>query len=109
MIVADFKIKPELLEQYKKQIGNNCCDPYSFCVVRAVILSFQILDNPEKGCKEAQDVWRGLGISGFMAGEAASYISHFHERGEEFRQYWNELWGVKDNSGVVNPAIWTSK
>lgn len=107
-----FKIKPELKEEWMKCAGNNCCDGYSFGVVLATIKVFEALD-AGKTPKEADESMHGLGISGFMAGCVAGWVSKFHERGEEFRQYWNKEWGVTDEqagpTGVVNPAVLVSK
>ena len=48
-----------------------------------------------------------LGLTGFMAGCMAQAVSHFHPRGEEFKQYWNGKFSNNKEKaeGVVNPAI----
>ena len=105
----DFKIKPSLKRQWKEAVGNNACDPYSFCVVIAVCASFEVLDrggSPEDAEKEWSE--RKLGLSGFMAGAAAKMIGRYHERGDEFRKHWNQKFGVTEEQargGTVNPAI----
>lgn len=107
--MTDFKIKPDLKDEWIRAAGNSCCDGYSFGVVQATVAAFGILDSGGT-CKEAEDKFGEIGISGYMAGCCAGWISRFHERGEEFRIYWNKQWGVdedKANGGVVNPAIMT--
>lgn len=107
-----YKIKPEHLEEYKKAMGNNCTDGYSFGVVQAVVAVMGALDDEKKTPKEAHDEMYPLGISGFMAGCVAQMVSKFHVRGDEFRTFWNKEWGVSEEQakgGTVNPAIWTSK
>lgn len=107
----DFKIKPELVDKFKTRMGNNCMDPYSFACVEVTIKVIKALD-AGKTVKEAHDEMYGAGLSGFMAGEVAGMVSHFHERGDEFRKFWNEKFGVteeKAKGGVVNPALVTLK
>lgn len=104
--MTDFKIKPELIENYKQYMGLNCCDPYSFVVVRGVVAVMSALDagsSPE----EAERALHGLGLTGYMAGAAATAVVGFHQRGEEFRLFWNSKWGVTDvpEGAIVNPAI----
>ena len=49
---------------------------------------------------------RKHGTSGFALGWAAKVITHCSVRGEEFRNYWNGLYGIpEEEKGVVNPAI----
>lgn len=107
-MMENFKIKPGLLEDWKKFVANNSTDSYSFGVVRAAIASFEALDEG-KTPKEAEESWKGIGLTGFMAGAAANTISKFHERGEEFRVYWNNQFGVSVDNGTVNPAMLTFK
>ncbi len=105
----DFKIRADKIEDFKKKMGANCMDPYSFACVEGAIKVIAALD-AGKSVKEAHDELYGMGLSGFMAGEVAATVSNFHERGDEFRDFWNESWGVskeKANGGVVNPAIVT--
>lgn len=105
----DFKIKADKVANYKIKMGNNCMDPYSFACVEGTIKVISALD-AGKTVKEAHDAMYGMGLSGFMAGEVAAMVSTYHERGEEFRDFWNEQFGVskeKANGGIVNPAIVT--
>lgn len=107
--MEEFKIKPELIEEWKKIAGENCTDAYSFGVVTATIAVFGGLDRGLSP-KEANEAAYGMGISGFMAGCMAQYVSKFHIRGDEFRVFWNKEWGVtEETDGVVNPAIVTFK
>lgn len=93
--MTDFKIKPELKDEWMRAVGKNACDPYSFGVVMATCRSFEVLDDPSKTPKDAVDTWAGLGLSGFIASASASWVSKFHRRGEEFRSFWNA-----DNPGM---------
>lgn len=107
--MEDFKIKPELKDEFAKVVGKSCLDPYSFGVVEATIKVISALDKG-KTVDEANNEMYGMGISGFMAGCVAEWVSKFHERGDEFRIYWNTKWGVDEaeaKGGVVNPAIVT--
>lgn len=106
--MENFKLKPELIEEWKKTAGENCLDGYSFGVIEATIKVFGGLDrglSPEEANKEVYD----MGISGFMAGCMAQWVSKYHIRGEEFRVFWNKEWGAGESQGVVNPAIVTFK
>lgn len=106
--MKDFGIKIDKKEEWKKAVGENCLDGYSFGVVEATIKVFGALDlgkTPEDAIKEVNE----MGISGFMAGCMAQWVSQFHIRGEEFRIFWNDKYGQKDSSGVINPAILTIK
>lgn len=109
--MTDFKIIPSLKEEWKTEVSRNACDPYSFGVVVATTRVFEALDQgatPE----QAEKGMLGLGISGFMAGCVAGWVGKYHERGNEFRTYWNDKWGVdeeKAKGGMVNPAILTLK
>lgn len=114
------------IKGWEKQVETNK-DPYGKCCVNVARRVMEILDeNPDKPillgydypmsthkliCTADKDVDAG-GITGFMAGCVAQLVSHFHERGDEFRIAWNEKHGVKEdkaNGGVVNPAIITIK
>ena len=109
--MENYKIKPDQLDKWKTAVGNNALDPYSFGVVLATCAAFEVLDNPDKTPKDAEAAWNGLGLSGFMAGCSAQWIAKYHERGDEFRQYFNAQWGVtedKAKGGTVNPALWTT-
>jgi hypothetical protein len=107
----EFKIKPDKVDAWKKWAGNNSLDGYSFGVVKATVKVMGALDQG-KTPKEANEEMYGMGISGFMAGCVAQSIAEFHERGDEFRKFWNKEWGVSEdqaNGGTVNPAILTVK
>ena len=47
------------------------------------------------------------GITGFMAGVAASILTQCWEYGKIFNVWWNKQWGVENAEGTVNPAIMT--
>ncbi len=105
-----YKIKPELKDEWEKAVGMNCGDSYSFGVVRATCAAFGVLDDPKKTPKDAEKAWKGMGLTGYMAGASAGWIARFHVRGEEFNDYWNKQFGVtpeKAKGGTVNPAIVT--
>lgn len=105
----DFKIKPDKIEDFKKAMGSNCMDPYSFACVEGTIKVIAALDSG-KSVKESHDEMYETGLTGFMAGEIARMVSTFHERGDEFKDFWNEQFGVskeKAKGGVVNPALLT--
>lgn len=107
----DFKIKTDKKDEWMSVAGQSCKDSYSFGVVLATVRAFGVLDDPTKTPEDAEKSWLGIGLSGFMAGCAAQWVVHFHERGEEFRVYFNAQWGVdesKANGGVVNPALWST-
>jgi len=102
-----YKIKHELVEEFKKMAGANSLDPYSFACLRASLAIMESLDHNET-VKEAHDKMYGMDLTGFMAGCASDIVSKFHVRGEEYRLYWNERFGVTEEQakgGVVNPAI----
>ena len=110
------KVKIELVEEYKKYLHNNIDSlfeqesglkmpsSYALAVILATELVGEALDEgmtPEEADKQMQ----GLNLTGFMAGAAAQTVAHFNPRGDQFKKYWNEQFGVKDAKGVVNPAI----
>lgn len=103
------KIKKGLEEEYKKYVQINSEDSYSKAVVIAGEAVGKALDE-NKTPEEAEKEMKGHGLTGYMAGAVAAAITHFHERGEEFRKFWNKSYDVKeedDKGGVVNPAIIT--
>lgn len=107
--MENFKIKPEMTETFDKYLLNNCKDPYSFAATKAALDAMAILDVGGT-CEEAETEFKGKGLSGFLAGCAASTIFNFHVRGDEFRIFWNAQYGVtedKAKGGIVNPAIMT--
>jgi len=89
-------------------------DDYGYGVVQATVAVCNALDDPTKTYKEAHDKCHGFGITGFMAGCMAQWVSHFHPRGEGFRKWWNSEHqihheGDKANGdgGILNPAVLT--
>lgn len=98
------QIKKEFEAAYKEYVERNK-DEYGSEVVRVGEIVMCGLDaglSPEAAMDAGV---KGSGITGFMAGCLAQAVSHFHERGEEFRAWWNDQYGVKSDKGVVNPAI----
>lgn len=85
-------------------------DPYGGCCIRIAQKIMEKLD--ENKPFDASNLISEVddeGITGFMAGAIASMVSQCHERGDEFRKSWNKDYGVKSESGTVNPAIITIK
>ena len=108
--MTDFKLKEGLAEEWKKAAGANCLDPYSFGVVQATVNAFELLVEGKTPEEVENGAFGGHGYSGFMVGSAAGWIAKFHQRGEEFNQYWNNKFGVseeKAKGGTVNPALIT--
>ena len=64
-----------------------------------------------KSPEEAAEEMYSEGITGFQAGKVAQVITHFHSRGEDFRQWWNRRHLTEEEAqeakGVVNPAVFT--
>jgi len=98
-----------------KRCRENNSDPYGGAIVKVAERVMAILDDDEPSeidayeliCR-ADDETKAGGITGFMAGAAASIVSHVHSRGDEFRKSWNKSCGVEgDVAGVANPAILT--
>lgn len=104
-----FKIQESKKAEWKKAVGNNCMDSYSFGVIEATTAAFRVLD-ADGSPEDAEKSWKGMDLTGYMAGAAAQMIGHFHVRGDEFRKYWNSKFGVdeeKAKGGTVNPALMT--
>lgn len=109
------KIKDGLEEKYKKYLYKNIDSlfekdgtPNSY--VLAVLLVTELVGeelDEGKSPEEAEKAMHGYHISGFMAGAVAGTIVRYHPRGEEFKTWWNERFGVKDAEGTVNPALVT--
>ena len=104
-------LKPGLDAEWEKAVENNR-DPYGYGVVEATILVCKALDDPNTTPQVAERSCYGMGITGFMAGCMAQWVSHFHPRGEEFRRWWNTRNEIGDegkraneSGGVLNPAI----
>lgn len=104
-------------EGWEKCQKNNT-DPYGNAVIMVARKAMEILDSepgdfdPHKLLCRADDESCAGGITGFMAGCAASIISGAHSRGEEFRRKWNTHCQIgnegdkaNESGGVLNPAI----
>jgi len=100
-------VKPGLEQEYENYVDKNQ-DSYGNGVILAGHLVGQALDEG-KTCEESENAMHGFGITGFMAGCVASSIKHFHPRGDEFNEYWNNQFGSSSKDGTVNPAILTIK
>jgi hypothetical protein len=103
-------IREDVLNDWETYVTNNTQDGYSAGVVDASLRVMQALSEG-KTPEEAEKVTYEMGITGFMAGGMAQAVSHFHPRGDEFKQYWNRQFMDEKNAetakGVVNPAILT--
>jgi len=112
---------PIINEKHWNEWVKNNDDPYGKCCVDVARRVMEILD-AEPGDFDAYElVYRADeeiktgGITGFMAGAAASMISHCHSRGEEFRKKWNKSTAIGDegdkanakDGAVLNPALLT--
>ena len=99
-------------EKWGKYIENNK-DPYGKACIKIAEKVMEYLDK-EKDFDSENLIHRAdnelnYGISGFMAGVAASIIYHCHSRGEEFKKSWDK--NIKGDivNGVKNPAVLTIK
>ncbi len=100
------EVKKGLEKEYKDYVKKNQDGYGNACILAGASVGKALSEG--KTCKEAHDGMYGNDLSGFMAGCVASAVSHFHSRGEEYRKFWNKLWGIEeDKKGVVNPAIIT--
>ena len=90
-------------------------DPYGKACVDVARRVREILDKePEFNChtiicRAGKEVEAG-GITGFMAGCVAQMVSRCHDRGEDFRQRWNQDHGADESQAkgrVVDPAVIT--
>lgn len=97
-------------EAWSKWLRLNWNDGYGMVAMDAAGHVMEKLDQG-KTPKEAEDEgFEGKDLTGFLAGEVAGMVSHCHERGEEFKEYWNKRMGGDPKAkGVVNPALWTMK
>ena len=107
-------------EAWDKWVTSNT-DPYGGACVNVARAAMELLDNgfelsePKDTHRlicEADDKAGAGGITGYMAGAAASMISQCHSRGDEFRRLWNRDNQINDegdkannSGGVLNPAI----
>ncbi len=96
-------------------------DPYGGACVAVAREAMRMLDegfelkghdDTHKLICDADDASKAGGITGFMAGAAASMISSYHSRGEEFRKLWNTRHQINDegdkaneSGSVLNPAL----
>lgn len=104
------KIKNEREEKYKKYVSNNT-DPYGKAIIDAgeafgsAVDEGKTFEEAEKIALDTED-----GLTGYMVGAMYSALAHFHPRGEEIKDWWNEKFGKpKGEKGTVNPAIFTVK
>ena len=81
-------------------------DEYSKAIIKAGEVVMKLLDEG-KTPEEAKKGLNGLDLTGYMAGATIQAVVHFHERGKEMKEWWNNQYGVKNAKGVVNPAIIT--
>ena len=107
-------------EDWKKHVDANADEPYGKACVDVAREAMRLLDEQEGEfdphtliCKASTAAKTG-GITGFMAGCAASMISQCHSRGDEFRRAWNthnqigdEGDRANDGDGILNPALLT--
>jgi hypothetical protein len=103
-------VKPELVSEWetytmmKRKPDSHGNFAYAVGIVEGAVKVFRGLSNgmmPDKAMDETDD----MGITGYMAGNIAGMVSHFHPRGDEFKLWWNLQYGISDAKGVVNPAI----
>jgi len=109
---------PIIKQKDWKKCQDNNKDSYGNCCVQVAKKVMEILDSEQEPvtpenvhslfCRADEEIKAG-GITGFMAGAAASMVSHCHSRGEEFRKAWNgdvgKITGQEDSKGVLNPAL----
>lgn len=103
------KLKEGLEQEWNLFKEKNTQDAYSKCAYDASVSVMEALDSgatPE----EAKKKMYGHELTGFLAGCVAQTVSYFSPRGEEFRSFWNNQYGIsEDKEGVVNPALMTIK
>jgi len=105
-------VKPGLEKEWREAREKNTKDGYSAQVVKVTELCCDALDeglSPNDACDKAV---KNSGITGFMAGCMAQWVSYFHPRGEEFRKWWNIDNQIRDEGekankgkGTLNPAL----
>ena len=93
-----------LISEWMVWLDKSTNDFYSMGVVKSVL---KVMRNLSEGKtpKESEDYEEE--ITGFQAGCVASTVAHFHERGEEYRKWWNSQYTEEDVEGTINPAIVT--
>jgi hypothetical protein len=103
-------------KEWEKCVEKND-DPYGKCCVDIAREIMKFMDDPKfdisdphKVICDAEESIGEDGITGFQAGAIAQMVSHFHERGDEFRMAFNKEHGVDEKTakgGIVNPAVMT--
>lgn len=111
------KIKPELVEEYKAYLHTNVDSLFDkedpnmpFTYIMGIFLATEYIgESLDQGetVEVAMDSISDLGLTGYMAGAAVAALVKFNPRGEEFKVFWNKIWGLADAEGPVNPAIMT--
>ena len=100
---------------------DNNQDLYGGACVKVAKKAMELLDDPKylfddpwKLINDADTLSGAGGITGFMAGAAASMISECHTRGDEFRRKWNKETQIgtegdkaNESGGILNPALLT--
>jgi len=118
--MTDFNDIEHLSDQegWQKCQDNNQ-DGYGGACVAVAYHAMKVLDDPEykitdphKLICDADNKAETGGITGYMAGAAASMISGCHKRGDEFRRIWNGDVAIGDegdkaneSGGILNPAL----
>lgn len=105
----DIQIVDGKKEDWEKAVAKNSYDSYSLACYLAAVGVMEALDmgkTPEEA--EAELTNTVPGMTGFMAGAAASVVVHFSTRGEEFKAWWNRNQGGSgEEEGTINPAVMT--
>lgn len=101
-------VKPELVEEWMQYVDKNTNDAYSCCVAETSLLCLKKLVAGAT-CNEVEKIYYDKGLTGFMAGATTSILTHFSYRGEEFKNYWNQKFGITEveTQDTVDPAIFT--
>lgn len=98
----------EQKENFQLMVKNNSGSMYGILIIKMTSELLIAIGNGmdfEEAIRTIAD--QKYGASGYAMGVAANVISHCSTRGEEFRKYWNGLYGISREKGVVNPAILT--
>jgi len=108
-------VKEGFEKEYETYVGKNQDGYGNACIVAGALIGKGLDDglSPELAEKEMFKKDNELGgLTGFMMGCVASALARFHPRGDEYRKYFNGVFGVSEKQakgGVVNPAILTIK
>lgn len=93
-------------DSFKEMVANNSGSEYGITVVEMtseLLIAIGKGMDFEKAIKTiAEDKYC---TSGYVLNIAASAISCCSPRGAEFRKYWDRLYGVSEENGVVNSPI----